>query len=179
MNYWLLKSDVEDFSISNMQKEVRVEWVGVRNYQARNFMRDQMKLGDLAIFYHSNAEPSGCAGVVRIASQAHPDSTALIKKSKYFEPRATGENPIWFCVDVEFIARFEKLISIGDLRNNPKLADLEILKKGSRLSVTPLSEIHFKEILRMSQSFVKKTKGAAAEPKNLQGAIGDSCAESA
>ncbi len=151
MNYWLLKSDVEDFSISEMQKESRVEWVGVRNYQARNFMRDQMKLGDLALFYHSNAEPSGCAGVVRVASPAHPDSTALIKKSKYFESKATKENPIWFCVDVEFVTQFEKFVSIADLRNNPKLADLEILKKGSRLSVTPLSEIHFKEILKMAK----------------------------
>lgn len=151
MAFWLLKNELADYSIDDMARDKRTEWSGVRNYQARNFMRDQMKKGDLAFFYQSNAEPSGCVGVVRICSESHSDTTQFDPKSKYYEPKANEQKPIWFCVDVEFVEKFPKVISIASLRENSKLKGLEILRPGSRLSVTPVLRLHFDEILKMSK----------------------------
>src|SRR4051812_20681936 len=110
MGYWLLKSDVEDYAIDDMKRDGKVDWVGVRNYQARNFMRDQMKKGDLAFFYHSNGEPSGIAGVVRISSEAKPDLTQFDKKSIYFDKTSTREQPRWQLREVEFVKKFPQVL---------------------------------------------------------------------
>ena len=139
MAYWLMKSDVEDYAIDDMKRDKRTDWVGVRNYQARNFMRDQMKKGDLAFFYHSNAEPSGIAGVVKIVSDSKPDLTQFDKKSKYYDEAATPENPRWWLREVEFVKKVP-FIEIGDLRKNPACKKMAILQKGSRLSITPVTE---------------------------------------
>ncbi len=144
-SYWLMKSDVEDYAIDGMARDKRTDWVGVRNYQARNFMRDLMKEGDLAFFYHSNAEPSGIAGVVKISSPAKPDLTQFDKKSKYYDEGATKENPRWMLREVEFVKK-TKFVSIADLRDIPACKNMGVLQKGSRLSITPVTEGEWKAI---------------------------------
>lgn len=148
MRYWLMKSEPGNYSIDDLARDKVTDWTGVRNYQARNFMKD-MQPGDLAIFYHSNAEPSGAVGAMRIKKAAHGDRTALDPKSQYFEEKATPENPVWFCVDVEFIGKFKQTVSLADLRENKKLAKMEVLRKGSRLSVQPSNEAEYKEVCKM------------------------------
>jgi predicted RNA-binding protein with PUA-like domain len=147
MKYWLMKSEVTDYSIQDLERDRRADWVGVRNYQARNFMRDQMSKGDLAFFYHSNAEPSGIAGVMKIVSDSKPDLTQFEKKSIYYDPKATKENPRWFLREAEFVKIFSKLISLSDLRAIPECKKMMVLQKGSRLSITPVTESEWKAIL--------------------------------
>jgi predicted RNA-binding protein with PUA-like domain len=150
MRYWLLKSEPGNYSIRDFERDGQTSWTGVRNYQARNFMQKDMRPGDLGIFYHSNSDPSGCFGLLRVAEAAQPDETQFDSKSKYFEPRASEAKPVWFCVDVEYVATFKKPVSIAMLRSVASLKNLEILKKGSRLSITPVSEKDFKEILKLA-----------------------------
>lgn len=139
MRYWLMKSEPSDVSIDDLAKfpDQSVDWYGVRNYQARNFMRDQMKLGDQAFFYHSNCEVPGIAGIVEISKLAYPDRTQFDPKHKYFDPKSTPENPRWMNVDVR-LARKTRLISLKELRSHPELATMRILQKGNRLSITPV-----------------------------------------
>jgi predicted RNA-binding protein with PUA-like domain len=147
MNYWLLKSEPDVYSIDHLKKDRVTPWEGVRNYQARNFMMKEMKKGDLAFFYHSNAEPSGIIGVMKVVTEtAHPDSTALNKKSEYYDEKATQEKPIWYCMSFEFVEKFSKIISLEELRAHAELKDMLVLKKGQRLSVQPVSEREFKYI---------------------------------
>jgi len=143
--YWLMKCEPDAYSIDDLARDQTTSWEGVRNYQVRNFMRT-MAVGDKAFFYHSNAKPSGIAGLVEIAKTAYPDPFVLQPEHKYFDPKATPENPIWLSVDVQFIAKSREVISIQQLREIPELADLMILKRGSRLSITPVSEADFKMI---------------------------------
>jgi predicted RNA-binding protein with PUA-like domain len=152
MKYWLMKSEPETFSIDDLAKRPKKTefWDGVRNYQARNMMRDEMKLGDLAFFYHSNCTPPGIAGIVKVAKEAYPDTTALDPKSKYFDPKASKENPRWFAVEVQLVEKFDELIPLNDLRQNPKLKDMQILAKGNRLSITPVSKKEWDAVLKMT-----------------------------
>lgn len=143
-----MKSDIEDYSIDDLKRDRRVDWVGVRNYQARNFMRDQMNDNDEAFFYHSNAEPSGVAGIMRIVGPAKPDQTQFDKKSKYYDEKATRENPRWQLREVEFKEKFKSLISIQEIREIPECKKMVFLQKGSRLSITPVSESEWKAILK-------------------------------
>jgi predicted RNA-binding protein with PUA-like domain len=147
IQYWLMKTEEAVFSIDDLHRNGFTDWEGVRNFQARNFMRDEMRVGDLALFYHSNANPSGVAGICRVCRESHPDYTALDKKSPYFDPKATQEKPIWMMVEVEFVEKFPHFVSLHELRNHPQLRDLRILEKGSRLSITPVEKKHF-EIIR-------------------------------
>ena len=151
-----MKSEPTNYSIQDLKRDKKTAWTGVRNYQARNFMSQAMSVGDLAIFYHSNAEPSGAVGVMKIASQPHADETAFDKKSMYYEPRATREKPVWECVDVAFVDIFDEILPLGEIRKNKKLAKMELLKTGSRLSVQPMTESEFKEILQMAGAGTKK-----------------------
>lgn len=155
---WLMKSEPEVFSIDDLQRAGRTPWTGVRNYQARNFMRDQMKVGDLVLFYHSNAEPSGVAGVGRVASAPYADPTQFDRRSEGFAPRATREHPVWILVDVSFVEKFPRLVSLADLRAEPGLAGLMVLQRGSRLSIQPVSPAHAAVILRRGRSGVGKGK---------------------
>ena len=155
MKHWLMKSEPSNYSIDNLARDKKTAWSGVRNFQARNFMRDEMSPGDWAIFYHSNAEPPGAVGLMKIASKAHADETAFDKKGKYFEERATRKNPVWECVDVEFVEKFSATLSLAEIRANPKLAKLEILKKGSRLSITPVTPSDFKELCKSAKAKTK------------------------
>ncbi len=146
---WLMKSEPDVYSIDQLAKDKTTWWGGVRNYQARNFMMNDMKVGDWVLFYHSNAEPPGVAGLAKVSKVAAPDETQFDKKSEYFDPKASKEKPIWFCVQVEFVKKFKNLVSLQDLRDEPKLADLLVLKKGQRLSIQPVSKVHFDLIKKM------------------------------
>lgn len=139
MRYWLMKSEPSDVSIDDLASfpDQTIDWYGIRNYQARNFMRDQMMLGDQAFFYHSNCELPGIAGLVEISSQAYPDRTQFDPKHRYFEPKSTPENPRWVNVDVKLV-RKTRLLSLKELREYPELATIRILQRGNRLSITPV-----------------------------------------
>lgn len=139
MRYWLMKSEPSDCSIDDLAKLPKrsVAWYGVRNYQARNFMRDQMKIGDGVLFYHSNCKEPGIAGIAKVSSAAYPDATQFKRSSKYFDPKATQEQPRWFNVDVQLVRKVA-LIPISELRSHPELSKMRTLQTGNRLSITPL-----------------------------------------
>ncbi|HYD33995.1 MAG TPA: EVE domain-containing protein [Methylophilaceae bacterium] len=139
MRYWLMKSEPADVSIDDLANlpGQTVDWYGVRNYQARNFMRDQMKLGDQAFFYHSNCDVPGIAGIVEISKLAYPDRTQFDPKHKYFDPKSTPDNPRWMNVDVKLV-RKTRLLSLQELRSYPELTHMRTLQKGNRLSITPV-----------------------------------------
>jgi len=151
MNYWLLKSEASCYGIDDLKNEPKKTtfWDGVRNYQARNMMRDDMKKGDLAFFYHSNSDVTGIAGIVEIVKAGYPDHTALHPENKHYDPKASEENPRWYMVDVKFKKRFKSIISLQDIRNNPGLEDMVLLRKGNRLSVMPVLKQHWQSILDM------------------------------
>ncbi len=148
MRYWLMKSEPGDVSIDDLAAlpDQTVAWYGVRNYQARNFMRDQMKVGDGVLFYHSNCKGPGIAGIARVGSEAYPDATQFERASKYFDPKATPEQPRWFNVDVQLVKKIA-LISIGELRKYPELERMRTLQRGNRLSITPLDPAEWKFIV--------------------------------
>lgn len=139
MRYWLMKSEPSDCSIDDLATlpKQTVAWYGVRNYQARNFMRDQMAIGDQVLFYHSSCAEPGIAGLAEVASKAYPDETQFDKKNKYFDPKATRETPRWFNVDVR-LKKKTRLISLKELRERPQLKNMRILQRGNRLSITPV-----------------------------------------
>ena len=149
MRYWLMKSEPGDCSIDALAAlpNQTVAWYGVRNYQARNFMRDQMAVGDAVMFYHSNCPEPGIAGLARVASTAYPDATQFKSKSKYFDPKATQEAPRWFNVDVQLVQKIS-LILLSELRQQPQLARMRILQRGNRLSITPLDPAEWNFILK-------------------------------
>jgi predicted RNA-binding protein with PUA-like domain len=139
MRYWLMKSEPSDVSIDDLASmpDQTVAWYGVRNYQARNFMRDQMRVGDPVFFYHSSCEQPGIAGIAKVSKPAYPDATQFDTGSKYFDPKATPQNPRWFNVDVRLVKK-TRLVGIKELREYPELAHMRILQKGNRLSITPV-----------------------------------------
>jgi predicted RNA-binding protein with PUA-like domain len=143
MKYWLMKSEPDVFSLAQLKKDKTTWWEGVRNYQARNFMMKDMQVGDLVLFYHSNATPPGVAGIAKISHAAEPDKAQFDKKSEYFDPKATKEKPIWFCVQVQYDADLKNYVSLADLREAKGLEDMLVLAKGSRLSVQPVDKKHF------------------------------------
>lgn len=148
MRYWLMKSEPADVSIDDLAKRPNqtVDWYGVRNYQARNFMRDQMQVGDGVLFYHSNCEEPGIAGIAEVSALAYPDRLQFIQGHKYFDPKATPENPRWFNVDVKLV-RKTRLLSLKAMRENPQLANLRILQRGNRLSITPVDPADWETIM--------------------------------
>ena len=140
-----MKSEPSEFSIDDLAKVKKSRWTGVRNYQARNFMIQQMSVGDLVLFYHSNAEPSGVAGIARISAAAEPDTTQFDKKSDYYDEKSPIDSPRWFCVEVEFVKKLSELVSLADIKTNKRLAKMEVLRKGNRLSIQPVTPAEFKE----------------------------------
>lgn len=145
-----MKSEPEVFSIEDLERKSSEPWDGVRNFQARNFMR-QMKVGDLVLFYHSNALPPGVAGLARVSRAAHPDPSAWDPHSKYFDPKSPPETPRWDMVEVSFVERFPTFVSLADLKSNPDLEGM-IVTQRSRLSVQPVESHHFMTVLRMAKS---------------------------
>jgi predicted RNA-binding protein with PUA-like domain len=148
--YWLMKSEPDVYSIETLIQDKTTLWSGVRNYQARNYMMKDMKIGDEILFYHSNAEPPGVAGLAVVTKTAVPDPTQFEKKSEYYDEKAAKKKEaIWFCVEVGGPQKFKNFISLDELRKNPKLAKMVVLQKGSRLSVQPVSKEHFEIVKKM------------------------------
>ena len=147
-SYWLMKSEPEECSVDDAlaAKNSTVPWVGVRNYQARNFMRDGMKVGDGVLFYHSSCAEPGIVGIARVASTAYPDPTQFDPKSPYYDPKSKPEEPRWLLVDVQVTKKIPN-ITLPELRARPELEDLIILRKGNRLSITPVEPKHWKAIV--------------------------------
>lgn len=150
MRYWLMKSEPGDVSIDDLaaMPNQTVDWYGVRNYQARNFMRDQMSIGDGVLFYHSNCEVPGVAGIAEVASRAYPDRLQFIKGHKYYDEKSTQETPRWVNVDVKLV-RKTRLLSLKEMRETPELANLRILQRGNRLSITPVDPKDWEFILKL------------------------------
>lgn len=148
-NYWLMKSEPDVYSLDQLRQDVTTWWTGVRNYQARNFMMKEMQVGDWVLFYHSNAEPPGVAGLARVTQAAQPDPTQFEKSSEYHDSKASREKPIWFCVQVGYHQTFKKFVSLSDLRAEARLQEMLVLQKGSRLSVQPVSQKHFEIVKKM------------------------------
>jgi predicted RNA-binding protein with PUA-like domain len=151
MAYWLMKSEPDDVSVDDLAAlpDQTVAWYGVRNYQARNFMRDSMKIGDEVFFYHSSCPEPGIAGLARVVSHAYPDETQF-KKGKYFDAKATRAEPRWFNVDVQLVKKIP-LIPLQALRDDPKLESMLILKRGNRLSITPVTPAEWKQVMKKIQ----------------------------
>ena len=147
MRYWLMKSEPDEFSIDDLARAPKksTAWFGVRNYLARNYMRDQMKLGDRVLFYHSSCEVPGIAGIAEVSKLAYPDETQFDRKSKYFDPKATRENPRWVHVDVKLVKK-TRLVPLSELRTYPQLAKMQLLQRGNRLSITPVDPAEWKFI---------------------------------
>lgn len=156
--YWLMKSDEDSYSISDFKKDKKTLWDGVRNYQARNFMINDMNIGDEVLFYHSNSKEPGVVGFAKISSKAQPDPTALDPKSKYYDQKASKERPIWECVEVQYIKKLKNKITISQMRKDKALKKMLLLKKGQRLSIQPLDIKEFQHILKLSETSLKKVK---------------------
>ncbi len=143
-----MKSEPDVYSIDDLKKDGKTYWDGVRNFQARNFLRDEMKVGDLVLFYHSNAEPSGVAGLARVCKAGYPDFTAWDKKDKHYDTKSTKEKPLWFMVDVTFVEKFSRFVSLEELKSEQKLKRMFVVKAG-RLSVQPVEKNHFEIVKKM------------------------------
>jgi predicted RNA-binding protein with PUA-like domain len=148
---WLVKSEPDVFSYDHLTRapDQATQWDGVRNYTARNFMRDAMWVGDPVLFYHSNAKPPGVVGLCRVCRTAHPDPTAFDPKSKYYDASSNPEAPRWVAVDVQAVARFPTMVPLDDLKDNPALSEMLVVQRGQRLSVQPVAREHLREVLRM------------------------------
>lgn len=153
--YWLMKSEPSVYGIDDLKKDKSTHWDGVRNFKARNNMRD-MRVGDGVFFYHSNASPKAIVGLARVCKEAYPDHTQFDKKSKYYERRATKEKPYWYMVDIEFVAKLDEPVTLEELRKTSKLEGMSLLKKGQRLSVQQVTPHEWETILKMA--------GATFEP---------------
>ena len=149
MNHWLLKSEPNEYGIDDLKRERVDHWDGIRNYQARNMIRDEMKKGDLAFFYHSNCVEPGIVGIMKIVSDAYPDHTAFSPQEKYYDPKSDPGKPRWFMVDVRYQRKLKRTISLKELRLHPNLADLVLLRKGNRLSVMPVTQLQWAFILSL------------------------------
>ena len=146
--YWLMKSELDVYPWEALVSEGRTHWDGVRNYQARNMMRDDLKLGDIVLFYHSNTKPPHVAGIAKVSREGYPDHTSWDPNSKYFDEKSTPDNPRWMMVDIEAVKEME-MVSLVDIKANPALDDMPLVQRGQRLSVQPVSKEQFEEICRM------------------------------
>lgn len=148
-NYWLMKSEPNVYSIQDLKRDKTTYWEGVRNYQARNFLRDSIKKGDQVFFYHSNAEPPGIAGIAEVSKSGYPDPEAFNKKSKYFDPKSKKDEPTWYVVDLKFKREFPGVIPLDTLRRTPGLEKMKVIQKGSRLSVQPVTQAEWDKVLEL------------------------------
>lgn len=147
MAYWLMKSEPDVYGIEHLENEGTNMWEGCRNYTVRNFMRDEMKPGDLAFFHHSNADPSGIAGVMEIVNEPYPDPTQFDPSSHYYDPKSPKDNPRWLVRDVKFVRKFKRIVSLAEMKTVPGLEDMWVLRKGMRLSVMPVTEAEWNIVL--------------------------------
>jgi len=150
-HYWLMKSEPNVYSIDDLASEGTDHWDGVRNYQARNMMRDDMRVGDGVLFYHSNAKPPGVAGLAKIARRGYPDHTQFDPDSKYYDAKSNPDDPRWYMVDVEFVEKFDEVVPLPVLKATPGLEDMVVNQKGSRLSVQPVTADEFKIVRKLGR----------------------------
>lgn len=152
MNNWLMKSEPDTYSIDDLiAAKGPAMWEGCRNYTVRNFFRDKFEVGDLAFFHHSNSDPSGIVGVMRVAGKAYPDPTQFNPKSDYFDPKAPADGSRWLAVDVEFVEKFTEIIPMSRLREVPELAGMAVLQRGQRLSVMPVTEEEWNVVMKLAK----------------------------
>jgi len=151
MKYWLMKCEPSAYNIDRLARDGTTSWEGVRNYQARNFMRDDMKTGDKVLFYASNADPSGVSGLAEISREAYPDKFARKKGHAYYDPKATADDPIWYMVDLRFVERFPKVIPLETLKTTPGLEEMVVTKKGSRLSIQPVTKGEYEVVVKLGR----------------------------
>lgn len=151
--YWLFKSEPESFSIDKLaeSKDKTTYWDGVRNYQARNFLRDEIKKGDLVLFYHSNSEPMGVVGICEVTKEGYPDFNAFEQEHYYYDPKSKPDNPTWFMVDIKFLEKFKKPVTLSEIKSNKKLQNMRLVQRGNRLSIMPVEKEEFEEIVKLSK----------------------------
>jgi predicted RNA-binding protein with PUA-like domain len=150
MSYWLMKSEPDSYSIDDLEsKGAPAMWEGCRNYTVRNFFRDAMQVGDLAFFYHSNANPSGIVGTMEIVSEAYPDPTQFNPESEYFDPKSPRDNPRWLLRNVLFREKFKRIVPLSELREVPGLEEMQVLRRGQRLSVMPVTDREWKIVMAL------------------------------
>lgn len=162
--YWLMKVEPDAYSIDDFEKEGETCWEGVRNYQARNILRDDVQVGDGVLFYQSNADPTGVAGVAEVSKAGYPDHFSWKKGHKYFDEKSSPDEPRWFMVDIRFKERFDDIVTLKEMKENKKLNDMMVTKKGMRLSVQPVKKGEFNEVLKMGRA-AKKPAGGKTSPK--------------
>ncbi|HZL87626.1 MAG TPA: EVE domain-containing protein [Pirellulaceae bacterium] len=150
-NYWLVKTEPDAFSIQDLAKSPGLTtcWDGVRNYQARNILRDQMKLGDRVLIYHSSTDPTAIVGIAKVIKEGYPDHTAWDKKSPHYDPDSTKDNPRWYMVDLQLERIFDRPLTLDELRKSPAIKQMELLRRGSRLSVQPVRKSEFEAVLKL------------------------------
>lgn len=150
--FWLVKSEPSEFSIDDFEKSKNqtTYWDGVRNYQARNYIRDEMKIGDKVLFYHSNTKPNVIVGVCEVVKEAYPDHTQFDPKHIHHDPKVDKKNPAWFMVDIKFVKKIKRPVTLEEIKVSPKLAKMRLVQRGNRLSVMPVTSQEFEEILKMS-----------------------------
>ena len=149
VNYWLMKSELDVYPYSQLVEDGSTHWDGVRNYQARNMMRDAMELGDYVLFYHSNCKPPHIAGIAKVCKEGYPDFTSWDSKSKYFDEKSSPEKPRWFMVDIEPVKPLKETVALDSVRNEPSLSDMPLIRKGQRLSIQPVEQNEFEIICAM------------------------------
>ncbi|MDA8019069.1 MAG: EVE domain-containing protein [Thermoanaerobaculia bacterium] len=148
--YWLVKSEPDVYSLHDLERDGTTYWDGVRNYQARNMMRDDMKTGDLVLYYHSNTNPPGIVGLAKVVQEGYPDPTQFDSNDKHYDPKSKADNPRWYVVDVEFVAHFDQKLDLQGLKEDEALDGMILLRKGNRLSVMPVEEHHFQRVLDLA-----------------------------
>ena len=149
MAYWLMKSEPDAYSIDDLERDSVEMWDGIRNYQARNMMRDEMKVGDQVLFYHSSCSEPGAVGIARVASEPYPDPTQFDKRSKYFDPKSSKDNPRWCLVDVAFVRKLKRNVTLAEIKAQKSLEDMILVRKGNRLSIMPIDKKHWNKILSL------------------------------
>lgn len=153
MKYWLMKSEPTVFSIDDLAKSPKktTYWDGVRNYQARNFMRDEMKIGDQVLFYHSNTKPAGVVGICEVVKEGYPDFSAFDSEDKHYDPKSNQENPTWIMVDIKLKKKFKNIVTLTEIKEKKKLQKMRLVQRGNRLSVMPVEKNEFTEIVKLSE----------------------------
>ena len=151
MKYWLMKNEPEDYGIDDLKKDKTEHWDGIRNYQVRNMIRDDMNIGDIAFFYHSNCEIPGIYGLMTINSKAYPDHTAFDKKAKYYDVKSDKNKPTWLMVDVKYKRKLQKIITLKELKSKKELSEMRVVQKGNRLSITEVSKKDWEYILSLEK----------------------------
>ncbi|MDA1353484.1 MAG: EVE domain-containing protein [bacterium] len=149
MKFWLMKTEPDVYSIDDLKRDNTVQWEGIRNYQARNFMMNDMALGDKVLFYHSNTTPPGVVGLAEVCKLAYPDYFAWDVDSKYFDPKSTKENPRWFMVDIAYKGHLKSPVSLDAIKKEPSLIDMLVIRRGMRLSIQPVTQFEYNKIIKM------------------------------